>query len=316
MTVQSFLTKKITVIPLTIVISILWGSAFPVIKLIYSELGVESVSVPARIFLASLRFLIASAILLCISLLAFRNQLLVKKELVPRIIVLGFFQTILQYIFLYVGMANTTGSKGSILTSTLNFFLIIICHFYYKDDKINLTKFIGLIIGFSGIALANWDEGMSWTFKMNGEFLLILVGLVSAIGYFMAKEISREANPIIVTTWQMIVGSLILLLIGLVFMKPGDILHISEKGWLLILYSGAISSIIFPLWYSVLKYNKAGEITVYKFIVPLAGTLISSLIVPGEVIPPALPAALFLVAIGIMIVNYHRKASKDKEAVT
>ncbi len=314
MTAKSLLTNKITVIPLVVLISILWGSAFPVIKLIYAELGVKSVSVPARIFLASLRFLIASAILLLVSFAMFRRQLLVKKEYIPRIFLLGFFQTILQYIFLYVGMANTSGSKGSILTSTLNFFLIIICHFYYKDDKLNLRKSLGLILGFSGIVLANWDKGMTWTFNLNGEFLLILVGVVSAIGYFMAKELSREVHPVIITTWQMIIGSLALLIIASMFMKPGDIVHITVKGWSLIIYSGIISSVIFPIWYSVLKYNKAGEITIYKFIVPISGTLISSWIVPGEIIPSAMPAALILVTAGIVTVNYSRKTPKIKEA--
>ncbi len=155
---------------------------------------------------------------------------------------------------------------------------------------------------------------MTWTFNLNGEFLLILVGVVSAIGYFMAKELSREVHPVIITTWQMIIGSLALLIIASMFMKPGDIVHITVKGWSLIIYSGIISSVIFPIWYSVLKYNKAGEITIYKFIVPISGTLISSWIVPGEIIPSAMPAALILVTAGIVTVNYSRKTPKIKEA--
>jgi drug/metabolite transporter (DMT)-like permease len=112
----------------------------------------------------------------------------------------------------------------------------------------------------------------------------------------------------------MIIGSLALLIIASMFMKPGDIVHITVKGWSLIIYSGIISSVIFPIWYSVLKYNKAGEITIYKFIVPISGTLISSWIVPGEIIPSAMPAALILVTAGIVTVNYSRKTPKIKEA--
>lgn len=78
-------------------------------------------------------------------------------------------------------------------------------------------------------------------------------------------------------------------------------------GWGLFIYSALLSSAAFALWYSILKYNPAGEISMYKFIVPVSGAIMSSIFIPEENLSLATIAALALVALGIIIVNYKGK---------
>ena len=59
-----------------------------------------------------------------------------------------------------------------------------------------------------------------------------------------------------------------------------------------------------------MKYNKAGEISIYKFLIPVFGAVLSALLVPGETLNLFIIAALAFVAIGILAVNYRGKKNE------
>ena len=54
-----------------------------------------------------------------------------------------------------------------------------------------------------------------------------------------------------------------------------------------------------------MKYNKAGEISIYKFTTPVSGALLSAIFIPGERLNEYVIAALALVAVGIVAINYN-----------
>lgn len=68
---------------------------------------------------------------------------------------LGIFQTTLQYIFFYIGLAYTTGIRSSIINGTGAFFSILLAHFIYKNDRLNVNKIVGCIVGFIGVIIVN-----------------------------------------------------------------------------------------------------------------------------------------------------------------
>src|SRR5690625_7558919 len=86
-------------------------------------------------------------------------------------------------------------------------------------------------------------------------------------------------------------------------------------GWLLFIYSAFLSAIAFALWYSILKYNKAGEISIYKFATPVSGAILSALFIPGEKLTVFIVGALLLVAIGFVAVIYKSPAARSSQHV-
>lgn len=103
---------------------LLWGSAFPVIKISYEELNIASEDIFSKTLFAGYRFLLASLFLVFWRLLSKGNKSMrMEKKYLPFLTGLGLMQTTLQYTFFYIGLANTTGVKGSILT-TLGTFLL------------------------------------------------------------------------------------------------------------------------------------------------------------------------------------------------
>ena len=131
----------------------------------------------------------------------------------------------------------------------------------------------------------------------------MLSGLAGVVGTFQAKKLGRSLNPVLINAYQLLFGSLVLLFVGL----PGVVgreVELTGLFWVLFLYSAFLSAAAFSIWYYLLKYNRAGEVTVYRFMIPVSGTLLSALLLPDERLTPAALLSLALVAFGIRAVNY------------
>ncbi|MDY0406837.1 DMT family transporter [Virgibacillus sp. 179-BFC.A HS] len=299
---KDILTKKWVVICIAVFCAILWGSAFPVLKISYTEMQMAPDDTIAKIVFAGIRFLLAGLALLIGMLLVSRSALKVTRRQVRFLIIFGIIQTALQYFFFYNGLAHTSGMQGAILSSSGTFFTVLLAHFFYRNDRLNIPKTIGLVAGFAGIVVANWGESFQFAFHLNGEGFMILAALTGAIGTIMGKEMAVGIHPFALTGYQLTIGSLALLLVGLPQMQPHAIVF-TPLGWGLLIYSAFLSAAAFALWYSILKYNKAGEISIYKFVTPVSGAILSAIFIEGETLNMAILAGVALVAVGISAIN-------------
>lgn len=303
-----FLKNKYGAAATAVFCSILWGSAFPVLKITYEELMLSPGDYGARMVLAAIRFLLAGLLLLVMVRIGFRRTLKIKKNFWPAIAVIGILQIFLQYFFFYNGLANTSGMKGAILQSSSIFFIVLLAHFYYKNDRLSWSKIFGLAAGFAGIVLINWGESFSLEFSITGEGFLVMAGLTSAVAMIIAKELTQDIDAFVLTAWQMIIGAILLFITG--YLYQGTILLPFTYLVLgLLIYSAFLSAAAFSLWYAVLKYNKAGEIAVYRFAIPVSGAILSAGFIPGENLNILVIGALILVTAGIMTVNRSSESS-------
>lgn len=312
---KQYLTQKWVVISIAIFCSILWGSAFPVLKVSYAELQMAADDTIAKVVFAGMRFLLAGLILLIGMVIVKPRALLVTRRQAMFLVIFGVVQTALQYFFFYNGLANTSGMQGAVLSSSGTFFTVLLAHFFYTNDRLNWPKGIGLIAGFCGIVVANWGQAFQLSFEWTGEGFMILAALTGAIGAIMAKELAQGIHPFALTGWQLTIGSIIMLLIGVPQLKS-DAISFTPLGWGLLGYAAVLSAVAFALWYSILKYNKAGEVSIYKFVTPVSGTILSAIFIPGEHLTIFIIGALALVAVGIISVNYKHGRSRQTKSNT
>lgn len=298
-----FLTNRYWVIAIAVFCSILWGSAFPVLKFSYEELGMKEDDLAAKVVFAGIRFMMAAFLLLIVMFFADRKALKLSWRQLPAIISLGLLSTSLQYSLFYNGLAHTSGMKAAILNSCGTFFTVLLAHFVYSNDRLDWRKLFGLTAGFGGIILANWGQEASGGFSFFGEGFMLLSGLVSAFGTFLSKRLSADIHPFALTGWQMFAGSTFMLIIGMPNLEPHS-MAFTLKASMLLGYAVFLSAAAFALWTSLLKYNKAGEISLYKFVMPVAGTILSALFIPSEHLTIHTLGALMLVAVGIAVVNW------------
>lgn len=289
--------------------NILWGSAFPVLKIVYKEMNISGKDLAQNITFISFRFFLAGVILIALGLLSHKPLFTITKKQWLWIILLGVFNTTFQYFFFNIGVANTSGIKAAILGQVGIFFSIVLAHFLTRDDKLNIRKIAGLFLGFLGLILINLGGEIKglFSFSFIGEGFMILSGLFSAISMFIAKKIGKEVSSKVYSGWQTVIGSILLFLIGIALGGNPSALEFTPKATVLFIYLAFLSSIAFGLWYAILQYRNISELSLFKFVVPVSGSILTALFVPSEHLLPVHLFALLLVCLGIVIVNVRKK---------
>jgi drug/metabolite transporter (DMT)-like permease len=293
--------------------TLLWGSAFPTLKITYKLLNIKSQNVGMLTGLAAMRLIIATGMICIFNLLISRVPFRVNKAQFKNLFILGLLQTALEFVFFNIGLAHTTGIKSAVLIVCNTFFTVIISHFFFQNDRINMKKIIGLICGFTGVIIINLKQvnGFNFDFHLMGEGFLIITTLLGGIGNVMTKKLTETLHPITIAIWQTFIGSLLLILFSFI-----DILQILfSMSWfaaLLIFHTSFISAATFILWFTLLKYNKSGEIVLFSFLTPVFGAIMSALFIPGEHLTQNSVFALVLVAAGIWIVNYTNNIKSER----
>jgi drug/metabolite transporter (DMT)-like permease len=304
---NKFYTDRKNIVLLATLCCILWGSAYPAIKIGYSLFNINDVG--SKLVFAGYRFALAGILVLLLESIATKNIFNFSIKQFGQITILGSTQTALQYIFFYIGMSNTTGVRGSIINGTGTFVSIILAHFIYKNDKLNFNKITGCIIGFLGVVVVNLNgqslEGSSFTFK--GDGFVMIAAIIFAASAIYGKKITKIQKPSIVTGFQLLIGGVILTILG--FILGGTLEGFTVKSTSLLIYMALLSSVAFTIWTQLLKYNKVGIISVFNFLIPVFGTLLSAIFLGENIFDIKILISLILVCYGIFLV-YRIKREK------
>ncbi|NNU77455.1 DMT family transporter [Clostridium estertheticum] len=302
-----FTNKKIVAIIATFC-CFLWGSAFPAIKNGYIMFNISASDIPSKLVFAGYRFIIAGLVLLVMAKICGKKIFNISKKNALDLSCLGVIQTTLQYIFFYIGVSNTTGVKGSIMNSTVTFFSVILAHYIYVNDKLNMQKILGCIIGFIGVMIVNFSTDLlNFSFSFKGEGFLIIAAFISSVGAIYGKKITKHMDVMVVTGYSLFVGGIMLLLLGM--LSGGSVYHFTMNSSLLLMYLALLSSAAFSLWNLLLKYNKVGPVSIFNFLIPIFGAMLSAIFLNENIFEYKNIVALVLVCIGIWMVN-KEKATK------
>lgn len=305
--------KPAVVTALALMCCALWGSAFPCVKIGYEMLHITDTG--SQILFAGYRFFLAGVLNFVIACILEKRLITMKRSSVAPILVFGLFQTTLQYLCFYIGLANTTGVKGSVINASNAFFSIIAAHFLIRSERITVRKAVGCIVGFAGVIVINlssggWGEG----FKLSGEGMIIICTAIYGVCSVVVKFLSKRESSMTITSYQLLFGGAVLTLTG--FLAGGKVTGFTWKSGLLLFYMCIISSAAFSLWTALLKYNPVGRITIFGFSIPVFGVLLSGIFLGEEIFTLKNLAALLLVGAGIVIVNRIPAASGEAAADT
>lgn len=281
---------------------LLWGSAYPSIKLGYVAFHILPADIASKYVFAGYRFSLAGILLLLLYRFGFRRKLKLSGREWAGVGLLGVLQTGLQYMFFYVGVANTTGVKGSIMNATTTFFSVVLAHFIYKNDKLSRNKIVGCVLGFIGVIIVNFHADLlTFSFSFTGEGFIIIAALVFSITAIYAKRLTATIDVMMITGVSLLAGGVMLTLLGLSL--GGRVTHFSWESTINLVYLALLSSVAFCLWNVLLKYNKVGRVSVYNFLIPIFGALLSALFLGETIWELKNLIALVLVSVGIYLVN-------------
>ncbi|MEE1061769.1 MAG: DMT family transporter [Ruminococcus sp.] len=289
-----------TAVVLAIFCTLLWGTAFPFIKLGYAQFDIADTNIGSKLLFAGARFTIAGlAVLLTSSIKSKQLERLTKKDILP-VVLLGLIQTFGQYIFTYIGIGFTSSTNTSLITACSSFFAVLFAPFFFRQDKLTAAKIAGCAVGFCGVLIVNTGGGVSLD-TLLGDALILLSTISATAGNFVSKGVVQGRNPLTVTGFQLSIGGLLLALCGLIFGGKLDFSNI--YGILILLWLALVSAVAFAIWTALLKYHDASKICVFNLLVPVFGTLLSGVMLSEDVFSVNTFLSLALICAGIFLVS-------------
>ena len=295
---------------LAIFCNVLWGSAFPFIKLGYRLFSIDSGNTASIFCFAGVRFMLGSVLVLLGSiLLQGKAPRLPRGRVAAECCALGLWQTTAQYAFYYIAVAMLTGAFGGILNSTQSFLGVIFAHFIYGNaDRMTPAKTLGCAVGFAGVligTLGNHGGGSAW-----GITTMMIATVIFALAGPWNKSVTKKADSFAVCFINLFVGGAVLLVLGLAL--GGRFSLSSPVGIAVLLYLAFISGVAYVIWALLMKNNPVSRVSIFCFVNPVANVFLSALLNSEPLFQWQYIAALVLVCVGIWLVN---KAPVQKEKV-
>ncbi len=306
-TKEQFMTRSLTVWFGALVCCLLWGSAFPSIKIGYQLMNISSDQTSAQILYAGCRFFLAGGMVILIGSVTKRKKLVPTRKELPKIALLSLFQTILQYLFFYIGLANTSGVKASIITGMNVFVAILFAAYVFHQERITTRKMLGCFIGFLGVVLVNLTgNGLDGGFALNGEGFIFLSTIAYAVSSALIKNFSQKHDPVLFSGYQFLFGGAVMIVFGI--LMGGSFSSVSAPAVGMLIYLAFISAAAYTLWGILLKYNPVSRVAVFGFMNPVFGVILSALFLnEGDMLSFTSGLALLLVCAGIYIVNREKQ---------
>ena len=302
---KAFYTKKAVILIIAVIAMALWGSAFPAIKIGYKVFRITDGTVAEKLVFAGVRFVLAGLLVFVYNCISHKCLVLPEKKDMRGIVLLALVQTALEYIFFYISLTRLSGVKGSIINAMGNFFAVILAAVAFKDDRMTFSKALGCALGFAGVVVCNLGGGIDSGFTFLGEGFMMLAAFCFALGGVITKIFARNTEPVLLTGCQLMLGGAVLTVLGLSL--GGRLVVYDMKCVLSMAYLAVLSALAFSLWAKLLKYNPVGKISLFGFLNPIFGVVLSGIFLHEKFLDIRLAAALALVCAGIYIVNYRKE---------
>jgi len=309
---KKWITKPFSILLVALVVAVLWGSAYPTVKLGMEWFGIAADDSASKLLFAGVRFTLAGTMVIAFASAQEKRLIRPRRSELGRIVLLGLILTSAQEVFYCIGLANTSASKCAILFCSGTFLAVLSAPLLVKGEKLSARKVLGCLVGFVGVTIVNGITGLTaadTAFSLMGEGCILIAAMCFGFGSTWSKSVTAECSPTTVTAYQMLSGGLLLCVIG---PAVGGKLTVSAPYALFMMcYLAFLSAGAYSLWTLLLKYNDVGKVTVYNFLVPVFGTALSGLLLREDIFTAQNIAALVLVCAGIVIVNYAPAGKKS-----
>lgn len=304
-------SKNTKMILLTVLVMMLWGSLFPVIKLSYVKLSVDVDSVSSIVLFAGLRFLICGIIICAISYFKkLKSDKNFKDSIVP-MLSSGLFSVVLHYSLLYVGLSLTQSSKTSILKQLGTLFYICFCFLFVKEERFSFNKIIGAFLGFFGILAIGWTGG-----KVNfyaGDILIVGASFCTVFANLFSKKALKRNSPFLLTGVSQLFGGTVMVMFGLLTGGKLPVFNLSAIP--VFSYICMASIVSYCLWNYVVANSMLSSLFIIKFSESVFACIFSATLLSESILKWQYFIAYILIVAGIIIGSPSKKSQHFKDDI-
>ena len=299
-TMVSIFQRPAWVAGLALTAAILWGWAYPLIKLGFGEFRITPDMTGSKMLFAGIRFCVSGLIILTVARATHRRFSLSGRRDWWYVLLFSLLNTTFHYAFFYFGLSHSDGARAAILNSMGVFTVVILACVFFKSDRMTVRKAIGCVVGFLGILALNLGGKDSGQFTWLGDGMIILNALCSAFASLMTRGLGRRVDVFVGTGYSLAIGGGLLILPAL--LMGGWLPNVTVAGVLILLMLIGISTIGFTLYNKLLTCNPVGKVAIFNSLIPVIGA-VSSCICLAEPFYWKYVLAGALAAGGIFIIN-------------
>ena len=281
--------------------AVLWGWAYPIIKIGFEEWGITPDMTGSKMLFAGIRFAISGLIILAMAHGMRRSFRPARRWDWGFILLFALINTTFHYACFYIGLSHSEGSRAAILNSLSIFLVVVLACVFFKSDRMTVRKMVGVVLGMAGILILNLNgDAVSAEWSWLGDGMIIVNAICSAVASLLTRSMARRVDIIVGTGYSLGIGGLLLIVPGL--LMGGTLPHVTLWGLALLGMLVGISTIGFALYNQLITHNPIGKVAIYNSLLPIVGAVTSCLCL-GEPFQANYILAGGLVASGIYIVN-------------
>jgi len=220
---------------------------------------------------------------------------------------IGLINLVIPFFLIAYGIQKVQSNLAAILMASTPLTAAALAHFFTQNEKINLIKSLGVLVGFSGIVFLFSDNILINKNNIFSAFLILFGSCFYVVGGLLTLKISNKKNEN-VTASILIWGTLILLPISFFFEQPWNLTPRLDST-ISLLYLGIFSTgMAWLLRFYILKHNGLVFQAQVAYLIPIFGVILGFIIL-NEAITSKVIISMIAVIIGIYIV---KKGSKIK----
>ncbi|WP_298365916.1 DMT family transporter [uncultured Bradyrhizobium sp.] len=221
-----------------------------------------------------------AAVILGTLALARGQSLAVPREAVPRLLFASFTNVFAWMGFGTIAMKFVTVGEGALLAYTMPIWAMLFA-WPVLHSRPTLRDLAALVLGVAGVALLLGGNGFAFSAdKLTGIALALACAILFALGNVLNRK-PLPMPPLAVVAWQVGIGCLVMLLLGVLFEHP-NYAAITPFGLGCFAYMTLMPmGICYLTWFETLRRLPPTSASTGMLLVPVIG-VISAAIILGE----------------------------------
>jgi drug/metabolite transporter (DMT)-like permease len=269
----------------------IWGGAFIFIALALTDFGPISI--------ATWRVTLGAVVLLIIAVLVGQKFPRGSRNW-RNIFVVGCLNSAVPFFLISWGQQFISSAETALLMAMGTFFGLVVSHFSSHDERINVSRALGVSIGFIGVlVLVLWDMIESGLGNLGGQLAVMIAGCSYATSSIVSRRLTHL--PMISTSAATMLSAS-LYMVPLAFLLEDPLpATISGSSMFAIIYLGVIATALaMTMRFFIIRANGAVFMSMVGYLVPLFGVLWSGLYFADAINLQTL-LSLGLILLGIVI---------------
>ena len=223
---------------------------------------------------------------------------------------IGMINLVIPFFLIAYGVQRIQSNLAAILMASTPLSATVLAHLFTKNEKINLIKILGVLVGFSGIVFLFSDNILINENNFTYALLILVGSTFYVIGGLLTLKVSDKKNEN-VTASILIWGTLFLIPITAFTEKPWN-LNPSIDSTISLVYLGVVATgLAWLLRFKILKNNGLVFQAQVAYLIPIFGIILGYIFLK-ELITPKVLVAVAAVIIGIYLV----KKSNSKKVIS